>query len=216
MKKIFFIPFLFITTKGFSQSEIVVALLHGYGTNSTELVPIKKKLDSLEIKNISINAPFEILQNSKKWFSVDLKKENYFDSKSKALEEAQFSIQFLIKKLESYKNVILIGYSQGGCLAAALGFENSKFKKIILLNSYIIDQICEGDFKGDEILLINSSNDYFISENLQKKTREFLLSKEINFKEKIHSNFHLFTRNEINIILKNIQLWKKQMKNLSK
>lgn len=203
------ITFLFLITS-LSLSSQQIVLLHGYNSNSYSLQNLD---ESLGKKNLLIDAPFEVFEGNYKWFSLNTQKLGLV-----TIEEAKFSLEYLKGRLKDFKNIILIGYSQGGVMAGALALSSEKFNRVILLNSYLDESFFSKrkKLKDLEILLIYDDEDYVLGKERISMTIDILKRNKINYKVFKHSNFHQYRHSEIQKIIQKIEKWKHKKKNLLK
>lgn len=126
---------------------------------------------------------------NKKTGSWILNKENYHKVLSNINDD-----------LKQFKDVTLIGYSQGGVIAnGLLILDSKKYNKVISINSYFDSEIMKETYlKEASIYFVYGKNDYIINQDLTNKSLTFLKDQEINLDILMHTDFHDISKNTYN------------------
>lgn len=151
--------------------KYVMILLHGYGSNSDDLISLAPDLGKalLDTIFISPNAPFSfeggIMGGAYQWYSL-------LDRSTKALAEGYIKAAPILEEyIESvqkkYKvkpeQVILSGFSQGGMMTLQFGTHyKKKLAALLSFSGYIIGS----ELLSDDNVDINKETPIFISHGL--------------------------------------------------
>jgi phospholipase/carboxylesterase len=130
----------------------VLIILHGYGADEFDLLPIAKQLNP-SLLAISIQAPIELDWGGYAWYHLEqtpsgLKGDNPTRIKSEELLIKELP-SVIVKENGDQKNVYLMGFSQGAAMCYSLigrhNFSESGLgiKGIIALSGYIPDDMRE-------------------------------------------------------------------------
>jgi len=140
----------------FPNKSGAIFLIHGFGSNFDDLFSFKTFLPK-NLTIISLEAPILLEMGGFAWYSINYN-ENF--EKWSNTEEAMLSIDqihstinILIKKYNlDYKDISLLGFSQGAILSWAIGFNYPRLiRRVIALSGYINED------------LINNNNIHFIA-----------------------------------------------------
>ena len=104
--------------------------------------------------------------------------------------------------LKPFKNIWLVGYSQGGVIANGLLLLNpKKYSKIVSINSYFDTEIMKNiKLNKSSIYFIYGENDYIINPDLTKQSLNYLKDQGINLSILKHSDFHNISEKTYNKI----------------
>ncbi len=146
----------------------LLILLHGYGSNESDLFSFAPELPD-ELLIVSAQAPLSLGFGSYAWYSIN------FDATSNAkfsnIEEARDSILkiegFVDDIIDKYKvnteKVFLLGFSQGAILSYALAMRNPiKLKNILALSGYINTELIPKNLSQSQVKEL----DFFISHGI--------------------------------------------------
>lgn len=135
------------------------------------------------------------------WYDLDIYSDSFINFKQidSVLEEVE-------RILKPFKNVILVGYSQGGVIANYLMLRDpKKYNKIISINSYLDikgELKKEHNYKKVNMLFIYGKNDFIINETMVNKSFKILEQYRIKYKSIEHFNYHEITKEVRNQIIK--------------
>lgn len=173
-----------------SHPNKIVVLLHGYGSNSKDLISMASDLAPY-IKNaifISPDAPFDYendMHDAYQWYSL----QNRSDSSIlKGYSDAKPILhQFLLKRLSefnlSFKDLILLGFSQGGMMALHYTIESDQdLMAAISCSGYIVDNknLEKGVKTSCPILMTHGDSDNVVSFETYHNSFNRLKSLELN------------------------------------
>ncbi len=196
----------------------VLIMLHGYGSNETDLFDISKSIDERYII-FSIRAPFTLKEGSFCWFNLEFLPENKFKRNYlEAIESRKKLFSFISSACKNFNvdssQVFLMGFSQGAIMAYDIALANpSKIKGVVALSGLLLDET--KTLKTDWTKAVNIK--FFIahgySDNVIKiaeadKVNDFLkLKKVIDVTYKNYEMPHAIMGNELN----DIKQWLKKV-----
>ncbi|MDB9776133.1 hypothetical protein OAB63_00060 [Alphaproteobacteria bacterium] len=198
----------------------VVLFLHGYGANGDDLISLKDHIDNDDnaILFESPNAPEPCPLNyfGYQWFSlVERTPEEIYSGLKTSYKYLDKILNDLIAKYNtSYKNIVLIGFSQGAMLSSYYGLTSQvEMGGIISLSGALPKNIL------DDISLLNLSQKFSIfhgkSDSVVPYERsqqlfDFLVSKKINSNLILEENCdHEISIKAIDEINKKVKNWLK-------
>ena len=140
-----------------------IILLHGYGSNSSDLFSFANHLPS-DHTIISLQAPMENPFGGFAWYSI------HFDAaqnKRSDLDEARKSLLVITKQLDYLEkeysldsnSISLIGFSQGAILSWSLLLDQpKKFKRAVCMSGYINAELLDNPLETYENILAYGSH----------------------------------------------------------
>lgn len=139
-------------------SPPVLIILHGYGADENDLLPIASQLDPSFLA-ISIQAPIELGWGGYAWYHLEQTPEGLRGDHKTRIESEQLLIkeipEIIRKESGDSNHVYLLGFSQGAALCYALlgRYDFSKvglvIKGVIALSGYIPDDVRESLLQKD-------------------------------------------------------------------
>jgi len=185
----------------------LLIMLHGYGSNESDLFSFAKNLpDNYLI--ISVRAPLTLGFNSYAWYTINLNAQdgNYSDI-SEALNAKKMIINFIdeLKSVFSFNetSISLLGFSQGSILSYGLAFTYPKiFKNIVALSGYIKQELFEitdkDALKGLDIFMSHGIQDQVIPILWAEKSEKFLTELKISHQFNTYPTGHSVTPKNFN------------------
>ncbi|MBL7918385.1 MAG: dienelactone hydrolase family protein [Bacteroidia bacterium] len=198
--------------KGAAKAPVII-LLHGYGSNETDLFDIANALDDRYIV-FSVRAPFKGKEIGYSWYGLEFLPNKQLKHNFKEMKESRAKIlSFISNACAAYKTdstkVFVMGYSQGAIMAYDLALNApKKVNGVLILSGMLPEEI--KPIKANWNLLNNVK--YFIahgnSDNVidikeAEKAAAYLKekgNKEVNYKN--YEMPHALTGNELNDIKK--------------
>jgi len=104
----------------------VIILLHGYGSNESDLISLGTNLSKSSLI-ISVRAPMPISENAFQWFPIG----KDADATESTRLLAAFIPEIVKKHKADPKNVTLIGFSQGAMMCYQIGLRHPELVKAI-------------------------------------------------------------------------------------
>lgn len=191
----------------------VLIMLHGYGSNETDLFDISKSIDERYIV-FSLRAPYVLKDGGFSWYDLQFLPQQQFTYNYKEAKESRKKIlSFISNACKAYNvdssQVILMGYSQGTIMAYDVALSApTKIKGVVALSGLLLEETKA--IKTDWTKAINVK--FFIahgySDNVIKiveadKANTFLKSKKvIDVTYKNYEMPHAIMGNELNDIKK--------------
>ena len=167
-----------------NNNDMAIIAFHGYGSNPYNMIELLKVLNIEKADcffpagNIS---PFPNDDLSKAWFSIPFT--------SNLIDEIAISRKIILTKLksiiESYKKIVLLGFSQGAMISLDIMMNLSKPVSGVIslsgLNVSIDDKIkIEEEYKKIPIFVGHGINDEIIDIKSAKTSFEFILKRGFN------------------------------------
>ena len=136
------------------ESNPVLLLLHGYGSNEEDLFSFASELPE-NYYIISARAPYTLQYGSFAWYAINFDAdENKFSDLEQAKSSrdiiASFIDEIAVKYPVNKNDLTLIGFSQGCILgyAVALSYPE-KVKKAVLMGGYFNTEIAKDNFENN-------------------------------------------------------------------
>jgi len=171
----------------------LLLLLHGYGSNETDLFSFAKDLPD-DFLIISVRAPFSLGFESYYWYTINFNTTGAnFSDIPEALQAKAIIVKF-IEELKSFfsfnsNNISLLGFSQGSILSYALALSYpEKFKNVVALSGYIKKELIDlkeaSAYKNLAIFMSHGTQDQVIplqwAENSAKFLTDLTISHQFN------------------------------------
>ena len=160
----------------------LILLLHGYGSNEDDLFSFKPFIPkSFDI--YSLRAPISI-GFGYAWFNINFDNEFGVKSeKSDVLNAKKYIESFLEIHSKNYKNIYLIGFSQGAMLSYLVGLTNNFVSGIGCLSGWVDTRFSNFTNKTSNIYASHGKNDTVVPYDIARKSVDFLsnLGFNINF-----------------------------------
>jgi phospholipase/carboxylesterase len=143
------------------RSEVpppVLIILHGYGADEFDLLPIASHLDP-SLLAISIQAPLELDWGGYSWYHLEQTSEGLRGDHTTRIQSEELLIKSLpdiiVKENGDPRNVFLMGFSQGAAMSFALIGRHDlsqigiHIHGVIILSGYVPDDVREPLLKKD-------------------------------------------------------------------
>ena len=134
----------------------LLLLLHGYGSNEEDLFSFANELPD-DYYVISARAPYDMMYNSYAWYAINFDAdENKFSDIGQARASRDIIANFIDELVANYaidyKNVTLIGFSQGCILSYAVALSYpEKVQRVVAMSGYLNTEIAVDDFKNNAV-----------------------------------------------------------------
>ena len=137
------------------ENSKVIYLIHGYGADKNDLFSFADYLPE-ELTVIAMQAPFSMpFGQGGAWYSLELGPNGeHLSNVEQAKQSVNEISEFIDLSTEGYgldkDNIFILGFSQGAILSYSLVLNNpSKFKYILPLSGFIMDEIMPDNFDKD-------------------------------------------------------------------
>ena len=166
------------------ESNPLLLLLHGYGSNEEDLFSFASELPQ-EYYVISARAPYNMQHGAYAWYAINFDAdENKFSDNEQARISRDLIARFIDELIENYpvdaKNISLIGFSQGTILSYAVALSHpEKVQKVVAMSGYINREILEesylkNSFSNLQIFISHGTVDQVIPVEWGRKAKPFL------------------------------------------
>ena len=132
----------------------LLLLLHGYGSNETDLFSFAEELPE-NYYIISARAPYDMQYGSYAWYAINFDADqNKFSDNEQARISRDLIAKFIDELIQAYpidsNNVSLIGFSQGSILSYAVALSYpEKVQKVVAMSGYLnLDIVAEDYLKN--------------------------------------------------------------------
>lgn len=162
----------------------LLLLLHGYGSNEEDLFSFASELPETYYI-ISARAPHDLQYGSYAWYAINFDADqNKFSDHEQAKVSRDLIVTFIEELTQNYpidyKDITLIGFSQGSILSYAVALSNpEKIKKVVALSGYVSEPILAENYKNNNfsnlsIFASHGTVDQVIPIEWARKTKPFL------------------------------------------
>ena len=133
------------------ESNPLLLLLHGYGSNEADLFSFASELPE-DNYIISARAPYDLQYGSYAWYAINFDAdENKFSDNEQAKVSRDLIGTFIDELVANYpidkNSITLIGFSQGAILSYGVALSNpKKIKNVIGLSGYVSEPILKEGF----------------------------------------------------------------------
>ncbi len=173
----------------------LLLLLHGYGSNEQDLFSFATEIPE-EYYIISARAPYDLSYGSYAWYAINFDADqNKFSDNEQARVSRDLIAKFIDELIVSfpidYKNITLIGFSQGTILSYAVALSYpEKVQQVVALSGYINTEILDENYLKNSFDNLNfftshGTVDQVIPVDWGRKAKPFLekLGIKITYKE---------------------------------
>lgn len=182
----------FIEEKPFNgkNAEKLVIFLHGYGSNMYDLFELKNSFVDilLDAQFISVNAPYKCdIGDGYQWFSLKSMDLDYiYGEIRKSYKIVNDFIDEQVRRLNiEYKNVVLIGFSQGTMMSLYASLRNkNKLLAVVGFSGMLADKLekLKVEIKTRQnILLVHGTDDKVIPYDYFYFTEKLLRAVDVKF-----------------------------------
>ena len=162
----------------------LLLLLHGYGSNEEDLFSFAQELPD-DYFVISAQAPHALSAFGYAWYAINFDSDmNKFSDDEQAIASREKIVQFIDELIEEYpidkRNINLVGFSQGAILSYAIALSYpEKINKVVALSGYFhADIMCDAyennDFSSLSFFVSHGTADQVIPVEWARKTPEIL------------------------------------------
>jgi phospholipase/carboxylesterase len=129
----------------------VLLLLHGYGSNEEDLFSFSTELPD-EYYIVSARAPYDVQYGSYAWYAINFDAdENKFSDHNQARESRDKIAVFIDELVANYpidsNKTTLIGFSQGAILSYAVALSYpEKVQRVVAMSGYLNTEIIKEDY----------------------------------------------------------------------
>ncbi len=191
----------------------VLVLLHGYGSNESDLFEISNALDN-RFLIFSIRAPFAGKEIGYSWYDLDFLPNKEITANYKQLKESKAKVlSFISNACKAYMadstKVFLMGFSQGAIIGYDIALTNpKKINGVLALSGKLLEDTKTAKLDAKAIanlkfFIAHGFSDNVISIKEAEKANEFLKTKAI--KDVVYKNYempHSLSGDELNDIKK--------------
>lgn len=188
----------------------VIIMLHGYGSNETDLFDLAKSLDE-RFLTISLRAPFAAKDQGYCWYSLDYLADKQFKHDYSQLKESKAKIfSFISNVCKAYSadstQVFLLGFSQGAIVSFDIAFSKpNKIKGVLALSGLLLEETKKiktdaQKLAGIKFFIAHGNSDNVIDKNKAEEAVTFLKSKKNNVTFKLYDMPHSINGKELNDI----------------
>ena len=137
------------------ESNPLLLLLHGYGSNETDLFSFASELPE-DNYIVSARAPYDLQYGSYAWYAINFDAdENKFSDHEQAKISRDLIGTFIDELVANYpinkNSITLIGFSQGAILSYGVALSNpKKIKNVIGLSGYVSEPILKQGFENND------------------------------------------------------------------
>ena len=168
------------------ESNPLLLLLHGYGSNEEDLFSFAKELPD-QYYVISVRAPYDMMYGSYAWYAINFDAdENKFSNLDEARQSRDLISNFIDQLLADYpidaQQVTLIGFSQGTILSYAVALSYpQKVQRVVAISGYLntemaTENYAQNDFKNLKIFASHGTADQVIPVDWARKAKPVLES----------------------------------------
>jgi phospholipase/carboxylesterase len=137
------------------ESNPLLLLLHGYGSNEADLFSFASELPE-DYYIVSARAPYDLQYGSYAWYAINFDAdENKFSDHEQAKVSRDLIGTFIDELVANYpidkNSITLIGFSQGAILSYGVALSNpKKIKNVIGLSGYVSEPILKQGFENND------------------------------------------------------------------
>jgi phospholipase/carboxylesterase len=138
----------------------LLLLLHGYGSNASDLFSFATELPE-KYYVVSAQAPHELMMQAYCWYAINFDADqNKFSDNVQAAESRDLIVKFIDELIQHYAidpdDVSLLGFSQGSILSYSIGLSYpEKIKNIVAFSGYVNQDILCKDFHNNNLQKLN-------------------------------------------------------------
>ena len=130
------------TVRGGADSDPLLLLLHGYGSNERDLPSLVAHLPS-GFAHASVRAPITLSQGSYAWVPIAVPGR---PDPAVVADSTQALLTWLDEHVEPDRVVVPLGFSQGGLMATQLlRARPDRFAAVLVLSGFVLDQPARGN-----------------------------------------------------------------------
>ena len=189
-----------------SNKKKLLILLHGYGADGNDLLPIGKHIQE-KITNIEFISPnafdkCELNPFGYQWFPIDEDRRYIFDEQIQNVTNRVFN-EYVKKEAERrslpISDVILCGFSQGGMISLAVGLRSmEKPLAIISLSGLLMNEIIPVGKNQPNILMMHGRLDDVLPKDFYEKSKNQLDLQKIAYNCKLYDDLsHSISHEEV-------------------
>ncbi len=195
----------YVTRKPLTHSEHppVLVVLHGYGADENDLLPIADQLGT-EFLIISLRAPIPLPQGGFAWYYLEQTPGGLIPDELSRHESEDAIVESLAAIIEREggdpNNIVLMGFSQGAAMCYSLvtlfNFHNHGFtaRCIIAMSGYlprdILESLTQKHFAGFPFFISHGEFDDLIPPIALKEAEDLLLQHGANVTAKMYEAGH--------------------------
>ena len=179
------------------KANSLVVLLHGIGADALDLIPLaeywSKNLKKTKFYSLNAPYPYKLAPSGRQWFDLEDRDQTRILKEIDSVKP--MIISFLEKKLKfhnlQYRNLILVGFSQGTMVALNLTLTMNKEVRGVLGYSGGVILSKSGKIKINsqpKICLIHGKNDEVVPNRMMEATKIVLKDNSIDINTHLIDN----------------------------
>lgn len=172
-----------------SAKPPVIIMMHGYGSNETDLFALAQYLPD-KFLVISARGPYTLGENSYMWYQADFSKETPVINAEQAESSRKAMLQFItdLRAEHPYDEhqIYIAGFSQGAIMAYSLGLsEPQKFKGVAAMSGRILEETkpkiaSKEKLAGVNMFISHGTMDNVLKVGFARESKAFLNGLNIN------------------------------------
>ena len=168
-----------------AQSAVarMLILLHGFGADENDLLPLARELDP-SLRVVSLAAPIALEQGGRAWYRLQEGPQGISFDPREVLEAGKIALEAVEGIARESPDPVLCGFSQGAGMALAAALERPGLVSTVLALSAVPPRR-EGDGKGLRVFLGHGTFDPLIPVEVARATRDLLtkLGASVTYRE---------------------------------
>lgn len=174
-------------------------MLHGLHSNENDLMPLARAIDK-RICVISVQAPLSDEPNQYKWFNMRFDGHKIMCDDLQAERSRTILVQFIDEIVEAYnldeKNIVLMGFSQGGMMAYQFAISTPHLVNgTAVLSSYVLEsnKLKIGDvqdLRSSNLFISHGVDDQVIPYHRAVESMQFLDNLGVPYEFKLYTVGH--------------------------
>jgi phospholipase/carboxylesterase len=185
-----------VELRGEGDPSRALVLLHGFGADEHDLLPIARELDP-SLHAISLQAPIALEYGGRAWYRIEQTPQGIAFEPGEVARGEDAALEAVEEIAAAHPRPILCGFSQGAGMALGVALRKPQLAAGVLALSAVPPRLAPSPVAGVRVFLAHGTEDPLLPIEVGRATRDLLvrLGADVTFRE--YSMGHMVSAEEI-------------------
>jgi phospholipase/carboxylesterase len=169
---------------GERERSRTLVLLHGFGADEHDLLPIARELDP-SLHAISLQAPIALEYGGRAWYRIEQTPQGIAFDPGEVARGEDAALEGIEEIAAAHPRPILCGFSQGAGMALGVALRKPQLAAGVLALSAVPPRLAPSSSEGLRVFLAHGTEDPLLPIEVARATRDLLvrLGADVTFRE---------------------------------
>jgi phospholipase/carboxylesterase len=173
-----------VELRGQGEPSRTLVLLHGFGADEHDLLPIARELDP-SLHAISLQAPIALEYGGRAWYRIEQTPQGIAFDPGEVARGEDAALEAVEEIAAAHPRPILCGFSQGAGMALGVALRKPQLGAGVLALSAVPPRLAPSTSEGVRVFLAHGTDDSLLPIEVGRATRDLLvrLGADVTFRE---------------------------------